>query len=80
MSKYVATYSSVLTEMQMVSLAVVLRHSLESYAAQGFDTQTAPADSHIGVLRDLYENVDAIRLGNRRGGHNPFDIAMKKVG
>ena len=78
--QYVPTYVGTLTEQQMTSLSVALKHLLKAYAAQGFDAADAPATSHIGVLRDLNQNVDAIRLGNRRGGHNPFDIVMKKGG
>jgi hypothetical protein len=63
---YVPTYVGTLTKAQMTSLSVALQDSLEAYAAQGFDAADAPATSHLGVLRDLYQNVCATRLGNRR--------------
>lgn len=75
--QYIPSYPGTLTEDQMRSLAIALHDSLKSYAAQGFEIATVPANSHIGTLRDLSESVDAIRLGNRRGGHGPFvDIKM----
>jgi hypothetical protein len=78
--QYVPTYTGTLTEEQMLSLTLALDASLKAYAAQGFDTATAPANSHIGTLRDLLENFRAIRIGNRRGGKTEFDIVMKKAG
>lgn len=80
MRQYVPTYPAVLNESQMCSLKLALQHSLESYAAQGYVIAECPAGSHIGTLRDLLESVDAIRLGNRRGGHGTFTkIQMVKA-
>jgi hypothetical protein len=79
MSKYVPTYTGTLSDSQMISLVLAVRHSLEDYTAQGFNVASAPAGSHIGRLRDLGENFEAIRLGNRRGGRTEFNIVMKAV-
>lgn len=76
--EYVPTYPATLTESQMTSLSLALEASLKSYAAQGYDVNTAPATSHIGTLRELSESVQAIRLGNRRGGHGAF-VEIKMV-
>lgn len=77
--QYSPTYTGTLTEAQMRSLALALKHSLEAYKAQGYDIAACPAGSHIGTLRDLSENVEAIRLGNRRGGKTEFDIVMQRI-
>jgi hypothetical protein len=74
--QYVPTYTGTLTEAQMRSLTVALESTLRAYEAQGFNLASAHPDSHIGTLRDLQRNFQAIRLGNRRGGKTEFDIRM----
>ena len=76
--KYIPTYKSTLSDQQMVSLTLAVDAALKAYVVQGFTIDDAHSDSHIGTLRDLLENLRAIRCGNRRGGKNPFDIVMVK--
>lgn len=73
-----AVYDVTLTDEQMCSLALAIRDRLEQYRREPphFTIEDAPATSHIGKLRELSGFIDAIRLGNRQGGKNTFNLRM----
>lgn len=75
---YVPTYTVTLSQEQMLSLGLAIKSTLDRYAAEApfFIIAEAPPTSHIGVLREMSENIEAAMLGNRRGGKNLFDMRM----
>jgi hypothetical protein len=75
--EYVPTYRVTLTDGERIALKIALGRSLTEYRDNPpfFDVAAAPADSSIGMQRDLLAGLDAIGLGNRRGS-NKFELIM----
>jgi hypothetical protein len=73
---YVPTYKVTLTDGERIALEIALGRSIASYENHPYYTvDTAPADSTIGMQRDLLAGLKAIGLGNRHGS-DKYNIVM----
>lgn len=74
---FVPTYTVTLTDAERIAVKIALGRSLTEYRDNPphFNVDTAPADSTIGMQRDLLAGLDAIGLGNRRGS-DKFKLVM----
>jgi hypothetical protein len=72
---YVHSFLATFTDAEAISLVLALKSSLAVHKAQGYNIDTAPADSTIGAQRDVLAGLEAIRLGNRRGS-DKYQIKM----
>jgi hypothetical protein len=77
MTEYVPTYRVTLTDGERIALKIALARSLTGYRDnQPLDNvAAAPADSSLGMQRDLLAGLEAIGLGNRRGS-DKFELIM----
>lgn len=77
---YVPTYEVTLTDAERIALKIALSRSLTEYRDNPpfFNIETSPANSTIGMQRDLLAGLEAIGLGNRRGS-DKFDIRMVRA-
>ncbi len=75
--QFVPIYKITLTDGESIALMIALKRSLDLYrcAPPHCDVDATPANSCIGMQRDLLAGLEAIRLGNHRGSYK-FDIVM----